>query len=71
MAQSNRLAQMDSLGREELMTITEDDVQKAREADDKLNKLLRQREEQEASAREAIIELEQLAAEIEARNTQK
>lgn len=64
--QANRLSEAAEVTKEALMTITEADVLKAREADDRLNKVLSERAAQEASAKEALAELERLSAEIKA-----
>jgi len=65
-AQANRLAEDADLTKDELMTITAADVAAARESDDKLNKVLKERAESEAAAKQAIEELERLSAEIKA-----
>ena len=67
-AQANRLSTASDLTKEALMTLNEEDVRAARESDDKLNKVLREREEHEASAREALAELEQLQQQLSAKN---
>ena len=67
-AQANRLSTASDLTKEALMTLNEEDVRAARESDDKLNKVLREREEHEASAREALAELEQLKQQLSAKN---
>ena len=67
-AQANRLSTASDLTKEALMTLNEEDVRAARESDDKLNKVLREREEHEANAREALAELEQLQQQLSAKN---
>ena len=67
-AQANRLSTASDLTKEALMTLNEEDVRAARESDDKLNKVLREREDHEASAREALAELEQLQQQLSAKN---
>ena len=64
-AQANRLSAASDLTKEALMTLTEEDVAAARESDDKLNKVLREREAHEANAREALAELEKLQQQID------
>ena len=66
-AQANRLAESSDLTTEALMTITEADVDAARKSDDKLNKALQERAAHEEAARKALEELEQLSAEIKAK----
>lgn len=63
-AQANRLAQSSELDKDTLMTITEEDVAAAKDSDEKLNKVLKDRKEQEIVAKRAISELEELAAQI-------
>ena len=72
-AQANRLSASSDLTREALMTLTEADVSAARESDDKLNKVLKEREAHEANAREALAELEKLQQQIDEKvqNNQK
>lgn len=67
-AQANRLAESDQLNKEDLMTITKDDVETAKKTDDKLNKALKERAEQESAAQKALEELEQLAEQIKSKN---
>ncbi len=67
-AQANRLSAADNLTKDALMTIVEADVEAARQSDDKLNKALQERAAQEAAAKQALEELEQLSAEIRAKN---
>ena len=69
-AQANRLSSASDLTKEALMTLTEEDVKAARESDDKLNKVLREREAHEASAREALAELEQLQQQLSGKNAE-
>ena len=52
------------------MTLTEEDVKAARESDDKLNKALKEREAHEASAREALAELEKLQQQLNSQNAE-
>jgi len=63
-AQANRLALEHDISKEKLITITEADVQNARENDDKLNKVLAEREAQKKAHEEAIAELEKLVKNI-------
>lgn len=63
-AQANRLSSTTDLTKEALMTIVGEDVKAAQESDDRLNKAIREREEQETNAKEAIAELERLSKEI-------
>lgn len=72
-AQANRLSAASDLTKEALMTLTEADVSAARESDDKLNKVLKEREAHEANAREALAELEKLQQQIDEKvqNNQK
>lgn len=63
-AQANRLATLSDVTKDALMTITKDDVAKARESDDKLNKVLAERAAQEKATQEAIEELEKLTKSI-------
>lgn len=67
-AQANRLAQVDSLDKNALMTITAEDVAEAKRSDEKLNKALR--EELESAGKQALKELDELAAEIQNRSNQ-
>jgi len=66
-AQANRLAEASDLTTEALMTITEEDVDAAKQSDDKLNKALQERAAQEEAARKALEEIEKLSAEIKAK----
>ena len=67
-AQANRLAECSELTKDALMTIIEDDVVAAKNSDDKLMKALKEREEHEAAAKQALDELQRLSDEIKARN---
>lgn len=69
-AQANRLSAASDLTKEALMTLTEEDVKAARESDDKLNKALKEREAHEASAREALAELEKLQQQLNSQNAE-
>ena len=69
-AQANRLSAATDLTKEALMTLTEEDVKAARESDDKLNKALKEREAHEASAREALAELEKLQQQLNSQNAE-
>lgn len=69
-AQANRLSTASDLTKEALMTITEEDVEVARQSDDKLNKALKEREAAEANAKRALEELEQLSKEIQSQNSE-
>lgn len=69
-AQANRLSTASDLTKETLMTLTEEDVKAARESDDKLNKALKEREAHEASAREALAELEKLQQQLNLKNAE-
>lgn len=69
-AQANRLSAASDLTKEALMTLTEEDVKAARESDDKLNKALKEREAHEASAREALAELEKLQQQLNSKNAE-
>lgn len=60
-AQANRLAELSDLDKEDLMTITAADVEAARMADDKLNKVFAEREAQEKATQKALDELNELA----------
>lgn len=64
-AQANRLSAINSPDKDALMTIVEQDVTAAREADDKLNKQLAQREASAQNATLALQELERLSKEID------
>lgn len=64
-AQANRLSAINSPDKDALMTIVEQDVAAAREADDKLNKQLAQREASAQNATLALQELERLSKEID------
>lgn len=67
-AQANRLAECADLTKDALMTITETDVLAAKNSDDKLMKALKEREEHEAAAKQALDELQRLSDEIKGRN---
>jgi len=67
-AQANRLAESPEHTLDTLMTITADDVAKAREADDKLNRVLQERAEQEAHAKATLAEIERLTSELSKNN---
>jgi len=69
-AQANRLAEASDLTADDLMTISEADVNEAKKTDDKLNKAMQERAEQEEAAKKAVEELERLSAQIEM-NVQK
>jgi len=69
-AQANRLAEASDLTADDLMTISEADVNEAKKTDDKLNKAMQERAEQEEAAKKALEELERLSAQIEM-NVQK
>lgn len=63
-AQANRLSADGALTKEALITITEEDVIEAKQSDDKLNKVLRERFEQDENARKMLVELENIASNI-------
>ena len=61
-AQANRLASTSNPDKDALMTITAEDVEAARASDDKLQKALREKEEAEKNAANALEELSRLSA---------
>ena len=66
-AQANRISALETIpDKEALMTITADDVEKARESDDKLNKVLRERQAHLDQAQQAAEELDRLSEELRA-----
>lgn len=65
-AQANRLATAADLTKESLISITKEDILSAKDSDDKLKKMLKERTENEEQAKKAIRELQNLAAEFKA-----
>ena len=67
-AQSNRLAAMENVDKDALMTIVAEDVRIARESDDKLDRALKEKaaqEEAERSAQQALDELTRLSKQLD------
>lgn len=69
-AQANRLAQVDSLDKNALMTITAEDVAEAKRSDEKLNKAIHTREELESAGKQALKDLDELTTELQNRSNQ-
>lgn len=70
-AQANRLALIDSLDKDALMTITAEDVAEAKCSDEKLNKAINARNELESAGKQALKELDELADELKNRSNQQ
>ena len=66
-AQANRLAQSEDLSKEDLMTITAEDVQAARDSDEKMIAAEKAQAELIQSAESTIAELQALSREVEGR----